>query len=108
MLTHYFIKNILNILASLMLIAWMLFVPIGVIFARYFKFIFPDFNACNVQFWFFIHKPLMISVPIISITAFILALAAAGWAWVSSSSTLIFAHSIIGIIVIGLSIVQVK
>jgi len=58
MLTHYFIKNILNILASLMLIAWMLFVPIGVIFARYFKFIFPDFNACNVQFWF-LHRQLL-------------------------------------------------
>jgi hypothetical protein len=108
MSTHYFIKHILNILASLMLIAWMLFVPIGVIFARYFKFIFPDFKVCNVQFWFFVHRPLMISVPIINITAFILALAAASWTWVSSSSSLIFAHSIIGIIIIGLSIVQVK
>ena len=91
-----------------MLIAWMLSVPIGVIFARYFKFIFPDFNTCSVQFWFFVHRPLMISVPVISVIAFILALAGASWSWVSSSSTIPLAHSIIGIFVVIFSIAQVN
>ena len=61
----------------------------------------------NVQFWFFIHKPLMISVPIVSIIAFIIILSQLKWTWVDSTDQLNFAHSIIGIITISFSVVQV-
>jgi presenilin-like A22 family membrane protease len=61
----------------------------------------------NVQFWFFIHRPLMISVPIISIASFIIILWGCNWSWIDNSEQLNFAHSIIGIITISFSVIQV-
>ena len=50
----------------------------------------------------------MISVPIISVTAFIVILADLEWKWVGQTLSLNFAHSILGIITIGFSIIQVN
>ncbi len=52
----------------------------------------------------------MFSIPIFSIVAFILILADLKWKWVELIETqkVNFAHSIIGIIVIGLSLIQVN
>ena len=59
--------------------------------------------------WFIIHRPMMMSVPIISVAAFIVILWEANWQWISiSDSTTFFAHSIFGIVTIGLSIIQVS
>ena len=91
-----------------MIIAWMLFTPIGIILARYFKSLFPNFKTCDVQFWFFIHRPLMLSVPLISLAAFILILSQLNWSWVTISSSVGFTHSIFGIVVVALSLVQVR
>jgi len=49
----------------------------------------------------------MISVPIVSIIAFIIILSQLKWTWVDSTQQLNFAHSIIGIITISFSVVQV-
>ena len=62
----------------------------------------------NVQFWFFIHRPLMISVPILSIISFIVILSYMDWKWVDSSSQPEYAHSITGILTIAFSVVQVE
>jgi hypothetical protein len=75
---------------------------------RYYKFIFPTVKFLKLDFWFNIHRPLMISVPIISIAAFIIILSYLDWDWVDSDRPLSFVHSILGIIVIFLSIVQVN
>ena len=62
----------------------------------------------NVQFWFFIHQPLMICVPILSIIAFLIILSQLEWTWVNSSTSKInLAHSITGIFTISFSVVQV-
>jgi len=52
----------------------------------------------------------MFSVPVFSIVAFIVILADLKWKWVQLIDTqkVNFAHSIIGIIVIGLSLIQVN
>ena len=52
----------------------------------------------------------MFSVPVFSIVAFIVILADLKWKWVELIDTqkVNFAHSIIGIIVIGLALVQVN
>ena len=78
-------------------------------FSRYFKFIFPNIKLLKVQFWFNAHRFLMFSVPVFSIVAFIVILADLKWKWVELIETqkVNFAHSIIGIIVIGLSFIQV-
>ena len=61
----------------------------------------------NVQFWFFIHRPLMISVPIVSIIAFLVILLQLKWTWVDSTNQTNYVHSIIGIITISFSVLQV-
>ena len=61
----------------------------------------------NVQFWFFIHRPLMICVPILSIIAFLIILSQLQWSWIVNTSQPNFAHSIIGIITISFSVLQV-
>ncbi len=61
----------------------------------------------NSEFWFNIHRPFMILVVLMSITAFIVILADLNWKWVESSDTIEFIHSIFGIITIGFAIIQV-
>jgi hypothetical protein len=90
-----------------MIIAWMVFASTGIIIARYYKFILPNAKPCDVQFWFFLHRPLMVCVPIISVAAFIIILANLDWTWVETENTIMFAHSIFGIVAIGLSLIQV-
>ena len=50
----------------------------------------------------------MMLVPVLSIVALILILADQDWTWLDQSDQVAFAHSITGIIAIGLSVVQVK
>lgn len=50
----------------------------------------------------------MMFVPVVAITAFIVILADLNWKWVDSNETIPFVHSIIGIITIGFSMIQVK
>ena len=91
-----------------MIIAWMSFSSIGMIIARYFKSMLPGLKPCDLQFWFIIHKPLMTSIPIISISSLVIILWHSNWQWASlSNSILAFVHSIFGIFTIGISIIQV-
>ena len=92
---------------STIVFAWLFCASTGILFARYYKYIFPNVKLMNVQFWFFIHKPLMISVPIVSIIAFIIILSQLKWTWVDSTNQAAFAHSIIGILTISFSFLQV-
>ena len=57
----------------------MIFASTGILVARYYKFMLPDVELCNVKFWFVIHRPLMMCVPIINIAAFIIILWGVGW-----------------------------
>jgi len=49
----------------------------------------------------------MLTVPLMSIAAFILALDYDDWKWADMSDPVCFTHSIIGIVTIGFSIIQV-
>ena len=72
-----------------MVIAWMFLASTGILFARYYintpnfclttliynihiflryyKFIFPNFKPFNIAFWFHIHRPFMLSIPVLCI-----------------------------------------
>ena len=76
-------------------------------FFRYFKTFKPEKIYCGVKLWFMIHRLFMLSVPLISVASFIVIFADLDWKWVEKSEPVNFAHSIIGIIAIALSIVQV-
>ena len=60
-----------------------------------------------MEFWFNVHRPLMIFVPICSSVAFIVILADLEWKWLETTQLTNFVHSIFGIVTIGLSIIQV-
>ena len=91
-----------------MAFAWMFFASTAILFARYFKFIFPNLKLFKLQFWFNIHRPFMIFVVVLCIIAFLVILSDLNWQWVSQVNGVNFAHSIFGIFVIGLAIIQVK
>jgi presenilin-like A22 family membrane protease len=74
---------------------------------RYYKFLFPNFNWLDINFWFHLHRPIMIMVPLMSIAAFILILAYNNWNWTDNDIKVNFAHSIFGIVAISVSILQV-
>ena len=67
----------------------------------------PENKFFGGQLWFAIHRPLMFSVTLISVAAFLIILADLDWNWVELSDPLSFAHSITGIATIFLSIIQV-
>lgn len=71
------------------------------------KFIFPNKRICGSSIWLAVHRTLMLMVPILSVTAFIVMLANLNWSWTKPSKILQFIHSLFGIAAIGLSIIQV-
>jgi hypothetical protein len=90
-----------------MIIAWVLCASTGILVARYFKFLFGDKKFGGVHFWFAVHRPVMIFVPICSLVAFLVILAQLNWSWVSSANRTSFAHSIVGVLALVFSFVQV-
>lgn len=89
-----------------MIFAWMMLASTGIVFARYYKFIFPDFKPFKLPVWFVVHRTFMMLVPIVTITGFIVILADQDWTWLDQSIALNFAHSIIGIITLSFSVIQ--
>jgi uncharacterized protein involved in cysteine biosynthesis len=111
-----------------MIIAWVLFASTGIVLARFYKESFSRVRPCGFEFWFAIHRPVMLVALTMTIVAFIVILAGLilyffvifsivlnlillqemDWKWVHSSERLEFVHSIAGIIAIILACVQVK
>lgn len=60
-----------------------------------------------MMFWFQAHRAIMILSPIFSIAAFLVILADLEWKWIEKTNKVSFAHSIFGIVLIGLSLIQV-
>lgn len=89
-----------------MIIAWILLASTGILFARYYKFIFPETKVSDVAFWFFVHRLVMVMVPVLSLVAFVLIFAQLNWSWVRVGLKIDFLHSIAGAATIGLSIIQ--
>jgi hypothetical protein len=91
-----------------MVIAWFLFASTGIIIARYCKNLLPDKKFCGVQFWFTLHRPIMVMVPVLSIIALLIILSAVDWKWMETEEKLEFTHSIFGIVAIGFAFFQVS
>lgn len=91
-----------------MVIAWLLLASTGILFARYYKHIFPNTKPFGIQIWFHIHRPFMIATEVLSIIALLIILSDLGWKWVSSQLKVAFAHSILGILTICFAFIQVR
>ncbi|RNA06657.1 ferric-chelate reductase 1 [Brachionus plicatilis] len=93
--------------AAFMIIAWTIFATLGMIIARYFKFIFPDVRFLELKIWFVIHRPLMYTAYILTIIGFFVILADQNWTWIERTRTTSFVHSFFGLIVIILCFLQI-
>ena len=101
--------HIFSVIGCLMVIAWIFLAPAGILMPRYYRYLFvPRKFFPNVDFWFAVHRPTMVSVAVISLVSFLIILSDLNWTWIDSSFTLIFVHSIFGIITIGLAFIQVS
>ncbi|CAF0731318.1 unnamed protein product [Brachionus calyciflorus] len=92
--------------ANLMIIAWIFLASSGIIIARYYDYIFKNINWFKIKFSKMLHILLMIFVPILSIISFFVILSDNNWKWVERNAGLKFAHSIVGIIAVSLSVIQ--
>ncbi len=60
--------------ASLGIITWILFVSSGIIIARYYKGLLKNSKPCNLNVWFFLHRPVMIAAVLLSVSSFLIIL----------------------------------
>jgi Ca2+/Na+ antiporter len=89
-----------------MIFTWIVFVSTGILIARHFKPLLPNKKICGKAIWFVIHRTIMTTAVILTITAFILILVYKQGKWVSQDTPREFAHSIIGVIIICFAIIQ--
>ena len=53
-----------------MVISWIFFVSIGILLSRYYRYLLPTTKLCGVEFWFFLHRIIMIFATVCTIIAF--------------------------------------
>ncbi|EEC05098.1 hypothetical protein IscW_ISCW004546, partial [Ixodes scapularis] len=88
---------------SLMITSWVLFVSVGILFARHFKNAWPAETLCDEEIWFALHRGLMLaSVSMTVVALAIIFYRIGGW---SSSKSL---HPILGVISSTLGVLQVR
>lgn len=90
----------------IMIFAWIVLASTGILVARYFKLSWPKRKICGKAVWFAIHRALMMTAVLLTLIAFVLILIYKKGQWTSRMSQREFAHSIVGILVIGLATAQ--
>ena len=90
-----------------MVIAWMFFASTGIFIAWYCRHLLPSKKLCGTKVWFGLHRPIMLLVPILTLTGFLVILADLDWKWVQTTPAKNFTHSIFGIVAMGLGFLQV-
>jgi len=92
--------------AILGIVAWIFLGSIGILIARYYKPLWPNHVMYSFRVWFSFHRPMMIFVTLLTLLSFLFALIELEWEWSASDNNLI--HSILGIIVIVCSCINVS
>ena len=96
---------------TVMVVAWMVFASTGILFARYGR----SLSVGNHQkllgetVWFQAHRLALTLVSVLTLLGFFLILSQVGGKWVSlaDDGPRIFAHSILGAIIVGFTMIQV-
>jgi hypothetical protein len=90
----------------IMVFTWIVLVSTGILVARYFKRSCSNRKICGKAIWFAIHRAIMTCVAILTLISFILILVYKKGQWISRNNRQEFAHSIVGILVISLALIQ--
>ncbi|ODN04829.1 putative ferric-chelate reductase 1 [Orchesella cincta] len=91
----------------LMLFTWLFFVPVATFTVRYLKGTFTDRRLCREKytFWFGIHGALVLATIFLTLTSVIL-LMAVDWHWAYEPERLLSPHSILGLLIFFILLVQ--
>jgi len=81
----------------MMIFGWWLFIDVAVLFARYFKAMWPNTQPCNLKIWFHFHRGLNITGLILVIAAFVCVFVAEKGKWVGNASEDLRIHAICGL-----------
>ncbi|CAF3874465.1 unnamed protein product [Rotaria sp. Silwood2] len=92
--------------AVIMIFTWLFYVPLGILMALYFKKTWPDRKVCGKPIWFAVHRALMTVSAVLTIIAFMLVVAYKKGKWIPQEEKLEFNHSVIGIIVVCFTLIQ--
>jgi len=94
---------------TLMVIAWMVFASTGILFARYGRLIniARRIQCLGEVIWFQIHRATLCLAALLTLIGFLIILAQAEGQWVDISNGRLFAHSILGIIIVCCSQIQI-
>lgn len=92
-----------------MVIAWMMFASTGILVARYGRLVHMKgrVEILGELIWFQIHRLALSIASIATLIGFFLILAQAKGQWVDNNNSRIFAHSILGIIIVCCSQIQI-
>lgn len=89
-----------------MIVAWVFFSSNAIFIARYYDFLFTKVEITRGKFSTNLHRSFMTLVIVLSWSSFFIILAELKGKWVNSSKGVNLAHSIIGIVAIGVSFFQ--
>ncbi len=89
-----------------MVFAWIFFASNAIILARYYRRLLPSKHICGYPVWFPFHFFCAILTAACSLSAFLVILAEKKWNWLSTTNSVNFSHSIVGIIGIGFAFMQ--
>jgi len=94
---------------TVMVIAWMMFASTGILFARYGRLLHINrrVKILGELIWFQIHRLALCIAAIATLLGFFLILAQAEGQWVDNDNGRLFAHSILGIIIVCCAQIQV-
>jgi len=94
---------------SVMVVAWILFASTGILFARYGRLLHikERFTVLSESIWFQIHRLALFIAALATLLGFFLILSQASGQWIDSDNGHPFAHSILGIIIVCCSQIQV-
>ncbi|CAF4089741.1 unnamed protein product [Rotaria sp. Silwood2] len=90
----------------IMLFLWMLFVPAGILLARYFRQSWSKLKLCAIPVWYIMHQIVMNFAVVMTLVSFVLILIYKRGVWTSQSLSREFAHSIMGLIVVSTATLQ--
>ena len=91
-----------------MIFAWIFLASLGMLVARYYKFVFPYIEMFDKRIWFIIHQSIMILVVVITFISVIVIFTDKKWRWTHINAALVETwHSIFGIFLIATAAFQV-
>ncbi|CAF1373447.1 unnamed protein product, partial [Didymodactylos carnosus] len=99
--------SLMKVHGCIMIVTWIVIVSTGILIARYFKISFVNKKLCGEAVWFSLHRAFMSCAAVLTVLGFLFILVHNKGTWVEyQPNSKEYAHSIVGVIVVGLAFFQ--